>query len=567
MEETLKTLSVIPIENLFPQDEYERLEYIESTGTQHILTDAYPDQNTGFDIEFLSYDAISGATGFYGCIMGARASASVNDFQISTYFNKNIDDSFKGTVRLGTDVHLNAGITPKEKMRCTLINGVYTNYQDVSWTNSSTFKSPQPLAVFALNNGGTITQHGKVRLYRLRLYNGNGLTHEFIPCSRKSDNKLGLYDVANGVFHINQGEGEDFKRNPYSLPQEYQELDYIESTGAQYINTGLVGKPGYTIETNLSFSALSTGDYQYFAGYAYTGSADRTYYIRLNNVSDHLGFTYGAQVINKIFVPEANVFYDIKSSMKASKQEFYVDGELLNASGYSALEYDEENPVYIYMFTSQYINKTNGPTQARCKYAKWYDENDNLIRHFIPCYRKSDGEIGMFDLVENKFYTNQGTEPFLRGPEKMLPSDYQQLEYIESNGNQYIDTGFIPTRTTKIEDVVSHMVSSSTATLFGASGAESNRFQCYHGNTNDPRIVARMFSQGVYVNITVTNFTKKYTIIMDTIDRTFEVKGVDKKTLTDGNGALFDYSIALFGNNMMGNIATQSAHRRYSFRI
>ena len=173
----------------------------------------------------------------------------------------------------------------------------------------------------------------------------------------------------------------------------------------------------------------------------------------------------------------------------------------------------------------------------------------------------------MFDLVENKFYTNQGTEPFLKGPEKMLPSDYQQLEYIESNGNQYIDTGFIPTRTTKIEDVVSHMVSSATATLFGASGAESNRFQCYHGNPNDPRIVARMFSQAAYVTITVTDFTKKYTIIMDAIDKIFEVKGIGKKTLTDGGGALFDYSIALFGNNMMGSIATQSAHRRYSFKV
>ena len=73
------------------------------------------------------------------------------------------------------------------------------------------------------------------------------------------------------------------------LPLEYQPVEYIISTGKQYIDTGLVGKPGYTIETDISFPELATGSYQYFAGYSYTGSADRIYFIRLNNATSHLG--------------------------------------------------------------------------------------------------------------------------------------------------------------------------------------------------------------------------------------------------------------------------------------
>ena len=111
------------------------------------------------------------------------------------------------------------------------------------------------------------------------------------------------------------------------------------------------------------------------------------------------------------------------------------------------------------------------------------------------------------------------------------------------------------------------MTTTSTATLFGAGGAENNRFQCYHGNPKDPRIAARLFSQNVTVNITVNDFTKKHVIVMDAKNKIFEVQGVEQKTLVDGQGALFNYSIALFGNNMMGAITTQSAHRRYSFRI
>ena len=41
--------------------------------------------------------------------------------------------------------------------------------------------------------------------------------------------------------------------------------------------------------------------------------------------------------------------------------------------------------------------------------------SEELKRNFIPCYRKSDNVIGMYDLVEEKFYTNQGNGEFLKG--------------------------------------------------------------------------------------------------------------------------------------------------------
>lgn len=45
---------------------------------------------------------------------------------------------------------------------------------------------------------------------------------------------------------------------------------------------------------------------------------------------------------------------------------------------------------------------------------KFYQDNV-LIRDFIPCYRKSDNEIGLYDLVTETFYTNKGTGTFLKG--------------------------------------------------------------------------------------------------------------------------------------------------------
>ena len=41
----------------------------------------------------------------------------------------------------------------------------------------------------------------------------------------------------------------------------------------------------------------------------------------------------------------------------------------------------------------------------------WKD--GELVREFIPCYRKSDKEVGLYDLVNSIFYTNAGTGTFL----------------------------------------------------------------------------------------------------------------------------------------------------------
>ena len=45
-------------------------------------------------------------------------------------------------------------------------------------------------------------------------------------------------------------------------------------------------------------------------------------------------------------------------------------------------------------------------------YLEIYD-NGLLVRSFVPCIRDEDGTIGLYDVVNNKFYTNQGTGSFM----------------------------------------------------------------------------------------------------------------------------------------------------------
>lgn len=293
------------------------------------------------------------------------------------------------------------------------------------------------------------------------------------------------------------------------LPDEYTQLEYIASTGTQYIDTGLVGKPGYTIEATVSFSELSNGEYQYFAGYAYTGSADRTYFIRINNSSKHLGYTYGTTVESKLLDVEENVFYNIKSVMKANKQEFYVDGKKLSSSAEPALAYDDDNPNNIYMFVSSYVNnKTNGPTKARCKEAKWYDENDNLVRHFVPCYRNNDNEIGMYDLVLGDFYTNQGEGEFVKSYN--LPSEYQAVEYIEGTGTQYFEIDYIATGNTVSQGKYQITNIQSGKMLFGCRQSSSQNFYGFNWGGGLPYKYYNAYVSGVLTNVNIDEGVHKF---------------------------------------------------------
>lgn len=60
------------------------------------------------------------------------------------------------------------------------------------------------------------------------------------------------------------------------------------------------------------------------------------------------------------------------------------------------------------------VNRNGIPTDlatSKIKYCKIWD-NGTLVRDMVSCKRDSDGELGMYDKVNNVFYTNLGTGKF-----------------------------------------------------------------------------------------------------------------------------------------------------------
>lgn len=89
-------------------------------------------------------------------------------------------------------------------------------------------------------------------------------------------------------------------------------------------------------------------------------------------------------------------------------------GTNITATSLNVGEYTND---HVFMFTGRlyrvwFGNDTGAATGG-------YFALDFITRLFdlVPCYRKADTVIGFYDVVNDVFYTNEGTGTFVKGPD------------------------------------------------------------------------------------------------------------------------------------------------------
>lgn len=271
-----------------------------------------------------------------------------------------------------------------------------------------------------------------------------------------------------------------------SLPSGYRQLEYIQSTGTQYIDTGYASSSGFIADIKLSITSFSS--YQTIIGSHNLASPWGRNYIATNSNTIEVGL---CGVSSLTYTLTENTPYLISFSSVIPSGFVKVDGTTIQSydslvsspDGGSTLS---ENNVLI--GACQYTVSNNATSfPAKWYYIKLYNSNNTLIRDFIPC-RNPSGDVGLYDTINDTFYNNSGTGMFVEGPivgSIRLPSGYRRLDYIESTGTQYIDTGFIPNQDTRI-----NLTTSPTSVAeandgvgfipYGAGAAYNNSaFECY----------------------------------------------------------------------------------------
>lgn len=236
-----------------------------------------------------------------------------------------------------------------------------------------------------------------------------------------------------------------------SLPSEYQAVAFIESTGAQYINTGVK----LTSESSVEIDYQLTNASQYRAGLfgGLYSSPTARYGSLLSPSNAALEHGYGASnVYYQQGVPDTN-----RHVLKQDINKIIFDGSLLYTFASASFSVSKE----CFIGTFDYTNYK--PAQARYFGTKMWNSGV-LVRNFIPCYRKSDGKPGMYDTVTKSFFTNVGTGEFYFDK----PKYKTELAYLESSGSQWIDTGVtINTATDEVEFVFQNIGDTVYKWFFG----------------------------------------------------------------------------------------------------
>ena len=208
------------------------------------------------------------------------------------------------------------------------------------------------------------------------------------------------------------------------LPVGFKEVEYLQSTGEQYIDTGIAGSSTLRIEMNGQKSGASFGVY-FGAG---TGN-NRIQAIYINNYnSARIG-----NVTNTQLGSDTKKFNIVVDTL--NKNVIY------NGTTYPFAYTSALTTLNIFIFARNEGGSFADKASAKCWSFKVWD-NNALVRDFIPCLDVA-GKPCMYDLVGKKAYYNIGTGEFTYG-RKIIP-----VEYLESTGTQYIDTGYYPNNNTK----------------------------------------------------------------------------------------------------------------------
>lgn len=206
------------------------------------------------------------------------------------------------------------------------------------------------------------------------------------------------------------------------LPSTYRALGYIESSGTQYIDTGIAPSDylvSLKIEADMSFVTVPTGSstqsylfgtgvYKSTAGnrrnvlVGYRGATSTTLFSYLNDgqLSNAVAFTGATLDTNRhLFV------------IDQPNSQYGFDGA---TQSFGSTDQSTDN-LPILIFCARQSGSSGQPigyySSARLYSFKIYN-NGTLLRDFQPCVQVSNGQIGLYDLVNDVFYTNQGSGNF-----------------------------------------------------------------------------------------------------------------------------------------------------------
>lgn len=195
------------------------------------------------------------------------------------------------------------------------------------------------------------------------------------------------------VFYMRKGETHT---TPASLPSGYTKLEYIESSGTQYIDSGFIPNQDTRVVCKAQYT--DTSGSEALLGSRYSTSKDRYDFVMTGGVfysvyNNNTGMTTATATASVMVIDK-------------NKNITSIDGVVFSTQTYASFQC----PGNLLLFANN-TNNTPGLQARATIYSCQIYDNGTLVRDFVPCINPYH-EVGLYDLVNKKFYGNAGTGTF-----------------------------------------------------------------------------------------------------------------------------------------------------------
>lgn len=229
-----------------------------------------------------------------------------------------------------------------------------------------------------------------------------------------------------------------------SVPYGSTKVEYLESSGTQYIIPNVSTKD---LSLEIDYTSLRiTNDSNYQKTFGYWGTNIQYQILETAN------YVNSPNIIRATVFGQNVLFGDRNNSLEIQDRTKYkfdaLSGEIscndiIYANNIDFSKGSENNPIGIFVALQNTYGYNILDAAANMRlylFKSWKSKTIQI--HLIPSLDKT-GTPCMFDLVTRKNFYNAGTGQFKYIRPNGLPSDYTPVEYLESTGTQWIDTGVV----------------------------------------------------------------------------------------------------------------------------
>ena len=253
--------------------------------------------------------------------------------------------------------------------------------------------------------------------------------------------------MAKGIYIGVDNIARKVKKMYIGKNEELQVLDYIESTGTQYIDTEIVMSDTKKIKVDFQFSQF-VGDSSGAVVGAYNMTDSTGIVFGLRNSSNVFQFAYGGQWNGTTISGDL----DRHIAYLNYNGQCLLDGTVLATASDITTSLNSDVSIKLLSYGRAYL------PSVKIYSCQIYD-GDVLVRDFVPI-KDEKGVYCLYDKISQRKFLNSGTGEFIGGEattEKIdlgskarkvkkgyigVKETYKFLEYIETTGTQYIDTGY-----------------------------------------------------------------------------------------------------------------------------